>query len=425
MQQFWGEAKMLNFGRYFLALVMSLGVSIQPSQSSDVDFDTRLTVACRDVSPDKFRTANPNQRVMEATLRISANFPKITDQVKQIEYRLYLPDNVELADHLPRTQLGSEFAAPIAKTSKGGANSQTMKSVYVSFEGEANLRYRLPYDLVSGGVGLSGANNTESSTSTGRHKESSIELAFLPPKQVVIASGTKRRGSVLYYKLRPYSQVTLEGEKEFALLLVVPASWDHGQIELECWTVLGSSSEHLQKSVLIGIYDSKSVDGKDAARELAATVKENVPPDVSTEILSTPKLDMQLDAEVKSVELAGVYFIPGERGAGFVGRSRRYASSMGMTVVALHPNGQFFAGDAGVGKLLGRMSMIPEASKYQGKWRIGEQNKLQIETKSARDEVLLDSVISVDGSGSLYFKDGTIWEKTAALSADFNFVTGN
>jgi hypothetical protein len=61
-----------------------------------------------------------------------------------------------------------------------------------------------------------------------------LRYELLPPLESLAASGTIGRSTGVYFKLKPSPRTTLEGGKEFVLVLRVPEEWRADVVELRC-----------------------------------------------------------------------------------------------------------------------------------------------------------------------------------------------
>ena len=218
----------------------------QESSKTPIEFDSKLSVGCRDVTPKDFAQANPDHRILEANVRVSANFSISETSIDSIVYRFVMPAGVELADYLPKTELASDVSGPI-ETSRNAASKQ---GLVVVFEGGAKVGYRIP-SVLEVGANVSGSRREE----TAGEVSSGVQMKLLPPRQLIVAAGTEARGTTLYFKLRPFSQITLEGEKEFACLMIVPKEWSGSYIKLECIALAKDTrAVGVEQDLGIGVY---------------------------------------------------------------------------------------------------------------------------------------------------------------------------
>lgn len=217
------------------------------SEKSPLEFDCRqLSVACRDVTPADYATANPDFRVIEARFGISANLTISESLIDLIVYRFTIPDGVELADYLPKTELGAETGSVVI-----GSGRVSQRGTEGAFEAGGNVGYKIP----GIGIGMEASAKTSGKTQTRDEVKSDVQMSLLPKKQIIVSSGTEARGKRLYFELRPFSQITLKGEKEFACLLVVPKTWTGDCIMLECQATAKETNEvGVQQTLGIGLY---------------------------------------------------------------------------------------------------------------------------------------------------------------------------
>jgi hypothetical protein len=212
-----------------LLVIASLGLASSPSFADEpkplVDFDTNVSFVCRDVTPKDFPAASPESKVVESSIRVSANFTANEKDIESIVYKIKLPSGVEIADYLPKTEVATDIASNIDRRQ----NNSSKDGMVVSLEAGGKVGFKLPAGFeadVSGSAGRKVDQNTEVT--------SAIQVSQLPPKQLVTAAGTEDRGQTIYFKLRPFSQKTLEGNRDFAILLIVPKAWSGDHVELRC-----------------------------------------------------------------------------------------------------------------------------------------------------------------------------------------------
>jgi hypothetical protein len=249
-----------SFGAALLWCVLLPWATAEEPKPSAVEFDTKLSFACREVTPEDFASANKDRKIVEAPLRISANLAIDEKDLDSIVYKLHMPPSVEIVDYLPKTELASDIAGPIETQQKTSART----GMVVSFEGGGKVGYRMPA-VVDAAASASGKRTDERANEV----NSGVQMRLLPPKQLIVAAGTQNRGQTLYFKLRPFSQITLEGEREFACLLVVPKDWSGECITLDCSAYAKSAREAVARQTIgIGLYAS----GDDVARVRVETL---------------------------------------------------------------------------------------------------------------------------------------------------------
>lgn len=179
-----------------------------------VRFDVSYVVSCRDVTPPEFGVLNPGERLVEAAFHISTLLEGGSEEeLSQLFFQIENPDKtLRIVDHLPRTELTSQYAGTIAveKRREGGAS--------IGVATKPNLEV----------VSL----NASAEASTKRGVNMRYEL--LPPQELLAASGTLDRERGVYFKLKPSTQTSLEGAHQFVCLLRVPVQWRGDVVHVHC-----------------------------------------------------------------------------------------------------------------------------------------------------------------------------------------------
>ena len=232
----------------FLGVLIVVGL-VRPVPADDppaslVDFDAKLSVSAKDVTPAEYAKANPGLRTFEIRLPLSANIKVEEAQVESIVYKVRVPRPLEIVDFLPKTQLGSEMVGPYVVGEK--TNDRTAR--VTSLDGGAQVGYK----VLGAGIetrasgGLKDESNAETS--------SEVQFQVLPPKKSVVAAGTEDRGQTVYFELRPFSQTTLKGQREFVVLLVAPEKWDGVCVDLACSASLKTPAVTVVKTIRTAVY---------------------------------------------------------------------------------------------------------------------------------------------------------------------------
>ena len=232
--------------------------------ADDIEFHSAAySFPSRIKTPKEFADVNPDRMIIETSIRVSATFNIAEGEVDRIEYRLKMPEGFEISDYLPKTTVGSEIAGPIGV---GGQDSKKSLTV-VSLDAGAKAGFKIPF-IVEGEVGGKGGYGNTTTQEVG----SSVQMSLLPPKQLVTAASTQNEGRTLHFKLKQFNQITLEGDKDFAILTAVPKDWKGECFTLECTAFLkGAKSPALRKDLMIGLYLGGDLTTK---KRLDAKVKE-------------------------------------------------------------------------------------------------------------------------------------------------------
>jgi hypothetical protein len=179
-----------------------------------LEFDVPFSISCRALPLKDPRYGHSGKDLVEVVVPISARVRAGTERdLKQCRYTLVDPTEpgaITVTDWLPRTELRSQFAKPIQ----------------VSNERLAKVGITLSAHYVI----------TAAGEAAGQLK-SAVAYEMLPPREIVVASGTVQHGHGVSFLMKPSSQTTLEGMKSFSAILAVPHGWRGGCVKLECEAV--------------------------------------------------------------------------------------------------------------------------------------------------------------------------------------------
>jgi hypothetical protein len=200
-----------------------------------VAFDMPFTVACQDVTPPAYASANPAHRLVEARLEISSLLVAGEERdLVQYFIRIDSPErSLTVIDYLPKTLHESPLAGPM--------------SFQNTTERSASL-----------GINLSGKYEPLAATGSagiGQKNTSCVKFDLLPPLESVAASGTLARGSAVFFKLKASPRHLLEGSRQYALVLRVPAAWRVEMLRVAC------EAEAIQRGVVSSL-DERFVCGR-------------------------------------------------------------------------------------------------------------------------------------------------------------------
>ncbi len=162
---------------------------------------------------------------MQVRIPISANIKTYDYIITNINYRFKFGKSLEVADFLPKNQLGSELSAPYTVGEK--LNERTAK--VTSLQEGAQVGFKV-FDV---GIGVNGS--ASSSDEHSSDKSSEVHFSVLPPKKTIVATGTEDEGQSVYFELHPYSQATLKGQREFIILLYADQQWIGDCFDCTCF----------------------------------------------------------------------------------------------------------------------------------------------------------------------------------------------
>lgn len=204
---------------HWLQKILDGGQATSQSSPESIHFDVPSTIHCLDVTTEEFKATRSLEKLLEIRFDVSALVENGSDQqIQELFFLAYSPQQrFRIVQQYPQTDLITEYAAPIdVNESRDNTNSMGLNvTPTFEFAGKAAL-------------------NANISDRTGENRK----ISKLPPKQLLVASGTRNRQSGAYFKLKPSSQTTLEGRHEIRLIVRVPMQWRADLMYVHCRGVL-------------------------------------------------------------------------------------------------------------------------------------------------------------------------------------------
>jgi hypothetical protein len=203
---------------WFVALSAGAFPLLTGTASADaprVHFDVATMIACRDVTPPDFAELHTDERLVEARLSISSLIQS-GKEAEIVEF-MYLIDSpqctLQVADYLPKTTLATDVVGSIGVERK----EDRSRTFGLNITGEITEQVKA--------VANTGATATNSE-----------KLCYerLPPLEMLSAAGTLHRSTGAYFKLKPSPRTSLEGSRDFLLILRVPSAWRADYIRVRC-----------------------------------------------------------------------------------------------------------------------------------------------------------------------------------------------
>ena len=240
---------------FFIALLLPTSTSLPIARfaladSPCVRFDVVQMTAATNASTPEFFAANPGEKLIHVRIPVSS-LVRLESEGSLLQY-LYLitgsSSPFQIVDYAPRTTLGTDITGSISLEKNNGESATV------------GLKALTPRDFP---IKADASANRNVSNSNSRRLEK------LPPKQLLAASGTLHRGASAYFKLKPSTQTTLEGDKLFEITARVPDSWRAGLLQVNCAAFAksrGHSDNHVvcgRNQFVVGVYMS----GDELARE--------------------------------------------------------------------------------------------------------------------------------------------------------------
>ena len=238
-------------------------VSSLLAASPCVQFDVVQMAAADDISTPEFVAANPTEKLIRIRLPISS-LVRLGSEGSLIQY-LYIisgttTSSFQVVDYAPKTTLTSDVDGSISIEESRG------DSVNLGVKAQAPHDFPIRADA-------SVALNASTSNST--------RLQKLPPLHLLAASGTMHRGVSAYFKLKPSTQTTLEGDKTFEIVARVPYDWRAGLLYVTCAAYgrqrgISMSREDANLvcgngGFVVGVYSAGDEVAKNSVRKLAVT----------------------------------------------------------------------------------------------------------------------------------------------------------
>ncbi len=220
-----------------------------------VTYDTPLTVSFQEVA----RSAD--SKTIVATIPLSVRFRGDAESLSDANIELESPDQtLRVVDFLPQTTTTTDIVGPIQiETTKEAGGALKFHFIH---EASANAK-----DVVSAKVSAL----NEADASSYLRFMTTLKYEQLPPRQLLVASGIRNRGHGVFFKLKPTSQHSIEGQHSFVCLFEVKPDWRCDYIVARCYEVgVGGWSVNENNKYIIGIHLKDDSDAK-------ATIKEALP----------------------------------------------------------------------------------------------------------------------------------------------------
>lgn len=200
----------------FLAVVLTLSGVLSSLSAQCVRFDVPHTAAAEDITTPEFLAVSPGEKLVRIRLPISS-LVQLETESPLLQYLYSISGTTQhpftVVDYAPKTTLTTDVNGFIA--TEHGNEESTSIGVNALVPREIPLKA-----------------DATAKHNTGHHASERMER--LPPKQLLSASGTMHRGTSVYFKLKPSSQTTLEGDKHFEIVARVKDSWRASMLYVRC-----------------------------------------------------------------------------------------------------------------------------------------------------------------------------------------------
>lgn len=187
-----------------------------------VQFDFARIIACRDVTEMACESPPAGHYLVALRLPVSVRFEGVTaDDVEELSIEINgAAAGMRVIDFAPTTHLASDVKKAIEMTT----TTKRGRSLAATLGGELPV----PYAELAAHVAPSITANIDGSELV------TEKMDVLPPKSAIVVSGTVSEGHGVFFKLKRFSQRSLEGVHELTVVFAVPESWRGDAIRIGC-----------------------------------------------------------------------------------------------------------------------------------------------------------------------------------------------
>lgn len=225
-----------------------------------VQFDVGQSAAADELPLSDSVAPNATEKLIHIRLPISS-LVRLGSEDSLVQY-LYIVSGsspgFQIVDYAPKTMLSSNVAGNVSiEKNHGNASNLGIKAT-------------APSDFPV---------RSDASVSVNASSAESRRFETLPPMKLIAASGTMHRGMSAYFKLKPSTQTTLEGDKVFEITARVPVTWRAGLIYVNCSAYaegrgLNKPTDEAdlvcgQRRFVVGVYARDDADAKASVQKLA------------------------------------------------------------------------------------------------------------------------------------------------------------
>lgn len=201
-----------------------------------VTYDMPLTVSFQEVA------RSGNSKTILATIPVSVKFQGDAKSLSNANIEFESPNRtLRVVDFLPQTTTTTDVVGPIQiETTKEAGGTLKFQFAKVDASGEVRDASTLKYEQ-------------------------------LPPRELLVASGIRHRGHGVFFKLKPNSQRSIEGQHNFVCLFDVKHDWKCDYLVARCYEVgVGGWIVHENRKYIIGMHQEEDSDAR-------ATIKQMLP----------------------------------------------------------------------------------------------------------------------------------------------------
>ncbi len=226
---------------------------VNQNSTEAVLFDVPALLEARELHREN-QLRLPNHKLIVVTIPVTSEI-RADDKgnVNAFRFDAYWNKNpFPISDYAPKTQTVSEIAGTIAIDKSRDDSS--------GFD----LKVNSAWPPVAAGIGQ--ANRS-------KHESTKHSYEEIPQHEILVASGTVRRGTGAFFRFHPSRSETLEGGRELTLTFRVPPSWRGGVLQVEC-TAIGKRRVfgwqepfEVQRAFIVPVYIENDEEAENSAME--------------------------------------------------------------------------------------------------------------------------------------------------------------
>ena len=200
-------------GRFSILLVVVSFCVSSLAFSDEVKFDAPAILTANPLSVDGLSLSG--EKLVEVVVPVSSQIaPQLRDSMREFRFDVFWNRSAyPIFDYGPKTQTFSGIDGTISIEKRSDKNRTLGLGIHGGYE-----------DIVKGSADVTFSNKNGS---TIRYQE-------IPQHDVLVASGTIKRGTGAFFRFHPSKQDTLEGGRDLVVAFRVPDHWRGGILQIEC-----------------------------------------------------------------------------------------------------------------------------------------------------------------------------------------------
>ena len=175
-------------------------------------FGQSVSFDCPAVLPARVAQLSSNNQIVEVVIPISIANLDAKLKLNEVKVDVYWNQNAyPIVDYAPRTQMHSRYEGPISVENKSetsfGVGAKTSSNYFEFVSPNLNADF-------------------------GKKNSQSKRFNEIPEQELLIASGTAKRGTGAFFSFRDSRIATLQGGRDLTLTYDVPISWRGGILQV-------------------------------------------------------------------------------------------------------------------------------------------------------------------------------------------------